>query len=68
MEQFEIHEPSGAYARNKDIPTFFGQPMVKGSFVPIDPDQLTPDAPNLFYIHPNGEIWIGDAVVWLRTL
>ena len=67
-QQLEIREPSGGYARNKDIPTFFGQPMVKGSFVQIDPDQITPDTPTLFYRHPNGEIWVGDAVAWLRTL
>ena len=67
-QQLEIREPSGGYARNKDIPTFFGRPMVKGSFVQIDPAQITPDAPTLFYRHPNGEIWVGDAVAWLRTL
>jgi hypothetical protein len=27
-----IREPSIEYARNKEIPTFFGQPLVKGSF------------------------------------
>ncbi len=27
-----IWEPSIEYARNKEIPTFFGQPLVKGSF------------------------------------
>jgi len=67
-EQLEIREPSGEYARNKDIPTFFGKPMVKGSFTQIDPTQMAPDIPTLFYKHPNGEIWIGDAVAWLRSL
>jgi len=64
-QQLEIREPSGGYARNKDIPTFFGRPMV---IVQIDPAQITPDTPTLFYRHPNGEIWVGDAVAWLRTL
>jgi site-specific DNA-methyltransferase (adenine-specific) len=67
-EQLEIREASGEYARNKDIPAFFGQLMLKGSFVQIDAAQMTPDTPTLFYRHPNGEIWIGDAVAWLSTL
>jgi site-specific DNA-methyltransferase (adenine-specific) len=66
--QLEIREPSREYARNKDIPTFFGQPMVKGSFAHIASTQLAPDIPILFYRHPNGEIWIGNAITWLRSL
>ena len=67
-EQSEIQEPSARYARNKEVPTFFGQPMVRGSFAQIDSAQLTPDLPALFYSHPNGEIWIADAIAWLRSL
>jgi len=52
------HTPSGALATN----------MARGAFVPIDPEHLSPDVPTLLYTCPNGEIWIGDAVVWLRTL
>ncbi|OGO35866.1 MAG: restriction endonuclease subunit M, partial [Chloroflexi bacterium RBG_16_56_8] len=25
-------------------------------------------SPALFYSHPNGEIWVGDAIAWLRSL
>lgn len=64
----EIREPSAEYARNKEIPRFFGQPMLKGSYAQIDPTQLNPEAPVLFYSHPNGEIWVGDAIAWLRSL
>jgi site-specific DNA-methyltransferase (adenine-specific) len=64
----ELREPSAEYTRNKEIPTFFGQPMVKGSFAPITPAQTAPDTPALFYSHPNGEIWVGDALGWLRSL
>ncbi len=48
-EQSEIQEPSAKYARNKEVPTFFGQPMVRGSFAQIDSAQLTADLPALFY-------------------
>ena len=67
-EQSEIQEPSARYARNKEVPTFFGQPMVRGSFAQIDSAQLTADLPALFYSHPNGEIWIADAIAWLHSL
>jgi len=68
LKQLEIREPLAEYTRNKDIPTFFGQPMVKGSFAPLDPAQIAPNVPVLFYSHPGGEIWKGDAIAWLRSL
>lgn len=66
--QIEIQEPSAEYARNKEIPSFFGQTVLKGSFAQIDPMQFKPEVPTLFYSHPNGEIWVGDAIAWLRSL
>ncbi|MGB8346438.1 MAG: DNA methyltransferase [Ktedonobacteraceae bacterium] len=56
------------YARNTEILTFFGQPMLKGSYTQIEQQRLDPQVPQLFYSHPRGEIWIGDAVSWLRSL
>lgn len=64
----EIHEPTTEYARNKNIPTFFGQPMVKGTFVTPDLGHPNVNQPGRFYIHPNGEIWLGEAIAWLRNL
>lgn len=63
-----IKEPAATYLRNSEIPTFFGQPMLKGKF--YEPDAQTTDVniPYLFYSHPNGEIWIGDAIAWLGSL
>jgi site-specific DNA-methyltransferase (adenine-specific) len=66
--QKELKEPVAGYARNKDVPTFFGQPMLRGSFGDMGVCQLAPDAPKLYYSHPHGEIWIGDAIAWLRSL
>lgn len=63
-----VKEPSAAYSRNTEIPTFFGTPMLRGSFAEINPEDMSPDTPVLFYTHPNGEIWVGDAVAWLRSL
>ncbi len=64
----DIREPSGAYARNNEIPTFFGQPMLKGAYATIEPKRHNSAKPVLFYSHPNGEIWVGDAISWLRSL
>ncbi|RMG05529.1 MAG: site-specific DNA-methyltransferase, partial [Acidobacteria bacterium] len=65
----EIKEPSAEYARNKEIPTFFlGQQMLKGTIFDINESQIDPNTPTLFYSHPHGEIWVGDAIAWLRSL
>ena len=63
-----VKEPPARYARNLDVPTFFGKPMLQGKFTDIDPEAINPEEPTLFYSHPNGEILISDAINWLRTL
>lgn len=63
-----MREPSADYARHKEIPNFFGQPMLKGTYAPLEAGRLDPKSPVLFYAHPHGEIWVGDAIAWLGTL
>ncbi len=63
-----IKQAAVNYARNLEIPIFFGEPMLKGKFTEIDPETTNPDEANLFYNHPNGEIWVGEAINWLFTL
>ena len=63
-----VGEPAVEYARSKAVPVFFGQPMLKGSYAPIEVAQLEAETPLLFYSHPNGDIWVGDAIAWLRSL
>lgn len=67
-EEQAVREPWALYTRNKEIPTFFGQPMLRGEVVHTDTAPLNPETPVLFYCHPHGEIWVGDAIVWLRSL
>lgn len=31
-------------------------------------DSSCSQSPRLFYTHPHGELWVGDAIVWLSTL
>jgi site-specific DNA-methyltransferase (adenine-specific) len=68
LNALEVREPAAAYARQKEIPTFFGEPMLKGAYTQLDPGHLNLQAPAVFYTHPNGKIWVGDAVAWLRSL
>jgi site-specific DNA-methyltransferase (adenine-specific) len=68
MSATQVREPAVAYARNTEIPTFFGQPMLKGAYAELDPARSDSRTPAIFYSHPGGEIWLGDAVLWLRSL
>src|SRR3970040_425238 len=63
-----VKEPAAEYARSKQIPNFFGQPMLRGKYAFTGQARLDPQDPALFYSHPNGEIWAGDARAWLRSL
>lgn len=63
-----LRDASAGYARNTEVLTLFGEPMLKGTFEPIDSAHWTPDTPTRFYRHPHGELWCGDAVAWLRSL
>jgi site-specific DNA-methyltransferase (adenine-specific) len=64
----EVREPSAQYTRNIVIDSLFGQQMLKGSYSQLDSTKLNPEVPVPFYSHPNGEIWVGDAIAWLRSL
>ncbi len=65
IENKTAREPAVEYARSTAVPTFFGQPMLRGTYVQIEP---TDRGPQLFYSHPHGELWLGDAVTWLRSV
>ena len=42
--------------------------MLKGQRAPIDPVRLDAAVPQRIYMHPNGELWVGDAIAWLKSL
>jgi len=64
----ELREPSALYTRNKEIPTFFGQPVLKGTFAGRAAYDTLGSEPFAFYEHPHGQLWCGDSIAWLRTL
>ena len=61
-------ELSGKFNRNKKVPSFFGQNLLKGLFLDLKQAPLSPEKPTIFYSHPNGEILIGDVIAWLGSL
>lgn len=63
-----MRKPQARYNRNKDIPIFLGQPMLKGRFAQFEQGQIDTQNPTLFYSNPNGEIWVGDSIRWLQSL
>ena len=56
MTSQAVREPAVAYARNTEIPTFFGQPMLKGAYAGLAATRPDSQMPILFYTHPNVEI------------
>lgn len=48
VQQNIVKEPAATYARNVEIPTFFGQPMLKGEFTELKADSFNPSTPTLF--------------------
>lgn len=40
----------------------------RGKYFTISASQQKTKRPKLFYSHPNGEIWLGDAISWLKKL
>lgn len=42
--------------------------FLKGTLKYFDPEKINLDSPVNLYVHPNGEIWVGDSIKWLRSL
>ena len=63
-----LREPAAAYfVRNQSVPEFFGQTQLKGEYAPFAEGKASASS-GPFYSHPNGQIWRGDCVEWLKTL
>jgi site-specific DNA-methyltransferase (adenine-specific) len=58
---------SVTFSRNKQLGSLFSEPT-HGTFNDLSDAKLDPQTPALLYEHPNGAIWMGDAVAWLRSL
>lgn len=59
---------SGNHSQRKRIPTYFGQALLRGQYASPEHDDTSYGEPRLFYSHPHGEIWVGDAIAWLKSL
>jgi site-specific DNA-methyltransferase (adenine-specific) len=54
--------------RNKELPSFFGQLQLKGEKQIIDLPLRINETPVSFYKHPNGALFMGDSIEWLKSL
>jgi len=54
-------------SRNTELPTFFGTIQLKGEKLSIDTTKDI-NTPSLFYKSPNGELWQGNSIEWLKSL
>ena len=52
--------------RNKELPTFFGEILLKGKRIETNFEDNT--KPILFYQHENGQLWQGNSIIWLKSL
>jgi site-specific DNA-methyltransferase (adenine-specific) len=65
----ELREPTASYfVRNTEIPEFFGQPLRKGDYLNPVSETGSGTSPRLFYTHSNGKLWLGDSILWLKSL
>jgi site-specific DNA-methyltransferase (adenine-specific) len=54
-------------SRNTELPTFFGTIQLKGEKLSIDSAKDI-NTPSLFYKNPNGKLWQGNSIEWLKSL
>lgn len=57
---------SKTMTRNKEPLTFFGEVQLKGERIETGFENNA--KPALFYRHPNGQLWRGDSIAWLKSL
>lgn len=57
---------SSILIRNKVLPSFFGVPQLKGTRQNVN--FTSKEEVKLFYEHPNGQLWQGDSINWLKSL
>lgn len=56
------------FVRNKDVTPLLFDELIRGERLEVDPQEITSHQPALYYQHPSGQLWLGDAVLWLRGL
>ena len=57
-----------ALKRNKELIKFFGKDIRNGKLNNIDFTKYNLKFPELFYEHPNGKLFLGDSIEWMKSL
>jgi site-specific DNA-methyltransferase (adenine-specific) len=58
----------GNLKRNKEINNFFGERLTRGNKFPIDLNNHNQEMPELYYEHPNGNLFLGDCIEWMKGI
>ncbi len=56
------------FLRNKKASDVFNEYALQGKRTVISADGCDSTISDRFYSHPNGELWLGDAINWLGSL
>lgn len=51
-----------------NAPVLFGDEILNGEKMLIDPNLFEPDTPQLLYRNKNGTLWTGNSIAWMKTL
>lgn len=63
-----FEESAVSFVRKKAPELFFGQVHLRGKFIDNKGGAGEGKEPIIFYKHPNGEIWNGNSICWLKKL
>jgi len=56
------------FVESVELPNFFGKPNLIGKLMELNRKSTPVHEPQLFYLNPHGQLWLGDSLVWLRGL
>lgn len=54
-----------SFTRQKELPPLFQESLIRGQVQTIKVDTTHPQ---VAYQHPNGQLWLGDSIAWMKTL
>lgn len=57
-----------ALKRNKKIQNYFGNELRKGEKFSIDNHKHDINSPETFYVHPNGKLFLGNCIEWMKSI
>jgi site-specific DNA-methyltransferase (adenine-specific) len=63
-----LKEPAVQYASDQQLSLFSEKTLLRGELLETIKSKTNLSEPQRFYKHPNGTVYIGDSIQWLRSL